>query len=41
MKRQPRLDLRSRNFNFEEYRRYVEMYEDARTKDEAESKNFY
>lgn len=41
MKRQPRMDLRVRNFNFEEYKPYIEMYEDSRTKDEEDSKNFY
>lgn len=35
------MDLRTKNFNFEQYRSYIEMYEDAREKDEEDSKNFY
>lgn len=41
MKRQPRMDLRTRNFNFEAYHPYIKMYEDSRVKDEEDSNNFY
>lgn len=34
MKRQPRLELRTKNFNFEEFRKYTETYERARKIDE-------
>jgi hypothetical protein len=35
------LILGKRNFNFEEYKPYIQMYEEAKDKDEKESKNFY
>ncbi len=41
MKRQPRLNLAKKNFNFEEYKPYIQMYEEAKEKDDQESKNFY
>ena len=41
MTRQPRFDLRKHNFNFEQYDRYIHMYEDARAEDESKSAEFY
>ena len=41
MSRQPRFDLRKHNFNFEEYDRYIDMYEQASKKDKEESIKFY
>lgn len=41
MSRQPRFDLRSHNFNFEDYDKYVDMYEEARAEDDVRSKDFY
>jgi hypothetical protein len=41
MKRQPRLELRSKNFNFEDFRRFTQTYEKARAIDEANSREFY
>lgn len=41
MSRQPRFDLRKRNFNFEQFQTYTQIYEEARAKDEADSKHFY
>jgi hypothetical protein len=37
MKRQPRANLRDKNFNFEQFSEYVSMYEEARAKDEKRS----
>ena len=41
MKREPRANLQKRNFNFEEFKNYSAMYEQARVKDENQSKEFY
>ena len=41
MKRQPRLNLRDKNFNFEQFSEYTDIYETAREKDEKHSKEFY
>lgn len=41
MKRQPRTNLREKNFNFEQFNEYATIYEDARIKDETRSKDFY
>ena len=41
MSREPRLNLRAENFNFEQFQQYTAMYETARSKDEEESANFY
>ena len=41
MSRQPRFNLRNKNFNFEEFKKYTAMYEEARELDERESKHFY
>lgn len=41
MSRQPRFDLRAHNFNFEDYDRYIEMYEEAKAEDDERSKDFY
>ena len=41
MKREPRVNLQKRNFNFEEFGKYTAMYEQARVKDETQSKEFY
>lgn len=41
MKRQPRTNLRVKNFNFEQFSEYASIYEDARAKDETRSRDFY
>jgi len=41
MNRQPRMDLRTKNFNFEAHERYTSIYEQARQKDEENSTQFY
>ena len=41
MSRQPRFDLRKHNFNFEEYDRYIDMFEQASKKDKDDSIKFY
>lgn len=41
MSRQPRFELRSKTFNFEDYGRYIDIYEKARVEDEARSTEFY
>ena len=41
MSRQPRFDLRKHNFNFEEYDRYIEMFEQASREDREASAQFY
>jgi hypothetical protein len=41
MKRQPRANLRDKNFNFEQFSEYVSIYEEARAKDEKRSQDFY
>ena len=41
MSRQPRFDLRKHNFNFEEYDKYIKMYEEADALDKEKSKQFY
>lgn len=41
MKRQPRANLRDKNFNFEQFSEYSDIYEEAREKDEKHSKDFY
>ena len=41
MSRQPRFELRNKTFNFEDYGRYIEMYENSREEDELKSKEFY
>ena len=41
MKRQPRTNVRSLNYNFEQFRQYTSMYEAARVKDETNSEQFY
>ena len=35
------MDLRVKNFNFEEFRRYTQIYERARVRDEEKSTEFY
>ena len=37
LSRQPRYNLRNKNFNFEEFNKYTQLYEEARAKDENES----
>jgi hypothetical protein len=42
MRRQPRVDLKKHgNYNFEQFRRFTEVYEDAREKDDRKSREFY
>jgi len=42
MKRQPRVDLKkSGNYNFEQFRRFTEVYETAKEKDDKKSAEFY
>ena len=41
MKRQLRLDLRTKNFNFEEFNRFTQRYEKARGLDIERSREFY
>ena len=41
MSRQPRMNLRQKNFNFEQFQKYTHKYEAAREKDEHRSKEFY
>ena len=41
MSRQPRANIRSHNYNFEQFKEYTAMYENARVKDEHDSKEFY
>ena len=41
MKRQPRTTVREMNFNFEQFREYTAMYEEARVKDDEKSEQFY
>jgi hypothetical protein len=41
MSRQPRANVRSLNYNFEQFRQYTAMYETARKKDEKNSEDFY
>jgi hypothetical protein len=41
MSRQPRFELRNKTFNFEDYSRYIDMYENARAEDETKSTEFY
>ena len=35
------MELRNKNFDFESYKEYIQIYEDARKQDEIESTNFY
>ena len=39
--RQPRMELRNKNFNFEQFNAFTQKYEEARSKDELASKEFY
>lgn len=41
MKRQPRVNVRGMNYNFEQFREYTSMYEAARSKDKENSEHFY
>jgi len=43
MKRQPRLDLKKSvgNYNYEQFREYTELYEEAKIKDDEELRQFY
>lgn len=41
MMRQPRMELRNKNFNFEQFNAFTLKYEEARSKDELASKEFY
>ena len=41
MSRQPRFDLKKHNFNFEEYDRYIDMFERASHADKEASIQFY
>lgn len=43
MKRQPRLDLKKSvgNYNYEQFREYTELYEEAKKKDDEELRQFY
>lgn len=43
MKRQPRLDLKKTvgNYNYEQFREYTELYEEAKKKDDEDLKQFY
>lgn len=41
LQRQPRANVREFNYNFEQFREYTSMYEEARKKDEQTSKDFY
>lgn len=41
MSRQPRNNMRNKNYNFEQFREFTAMYETARVKDEKDSENFY
>lgn len=40
-KRQPRVDLKTQNYNFEQFRRFTEMFEGAAEKDRVKSEKFY
>ena len=39
--RQPRIDMKKENYNFEQYSRYTKMYEDAKEKDDKVSMQLY
>ena len=41
MSRQPRFDLRKHNFNFEDYDRYIDLYEKATNEDHKANAQFY
>ena len=43
MKRQPRLDLKKHvgNYNYEQFREYTALYDEAKLRDDAEIKHFY
>jgi hypothetical protein len=41
MKRQPRVNVRAMNYNFEQFRSYTAMYETARHEDKEKSEQFY
>lgn len=41
MKRQPRLDLSSYNYNYEQFKEYTRIYGDAKKKDQEELRQFY
>lgn len=41
MTRQPRLDLSKLQYNYEQFREYTALYEEAKKKDDKESREFY
>lgn len=41
MMRQPRLDLSKTNYNYEQFREFTSLYEDAKKKDREELRQFY
>jgi hypothetical protein len=41
MSRQPRIDFKGKNYNFEQFRDYTRLYESAKKKDQKELENFY
>lgn len=43
LKRQPRLDLKKSvgNYNYEQFREYTALYEEAKLKDDEETRQFY
>lgn len=41
MLRQPRLDITKLQYNYEQFREYTALYEEAKKKDDKESRQFY
>jgi hypothetical protein len=41
MKRQPRLDLSKLNYNREQFREYTALYEEAKVKDDEQTRQFF
>lgn len=41
LKRQPRVNVRAMNYNFEQFKEYTKIYEDARVKDDKQSEKFW
>jgi len=41
MTRQPRLDLSKYNYNYEQFKEFTSLYEEAKAKDREELRQFY
>jgi hypothetical protein len=41
MQRQPRVDLTKYNYNYEQFRKFTQLYEEAKKKDHEELRYFY